>query len=93
MRKDTRKKAAALAYDPAKDAAPRVTAQGRGKNAQRIEELAREHGVPIKKDAALADALTRAEVGGYVSEELYHAVAEVLAFVWRLERRLQGEKK
>jgi flagellar biosynthesis protein len=93
MRKDTRKKAAALAYDPAQDPAPRVTAQGKGKTAQRIIELACEHGVPVRQDPALADALVRAECGSCVSEELYPLVAEIMAFVFMLEKKEAALKK
>jgi len=89
MRRDVRKKAAALSYDPTRDAAPRVTAQGKGKLAERIIESAKENRVPIQENAQLADALTRAEIGGYVSEDLYNVVAEVLAFVWRLEKKVK----
>jgi flagellar biosynthesis protein len=92
MGKVVRKKAAALAYDPTKDDSPRVTAQGKGKTAQRIVDAALEHGVPIREDAALADALMQAQIGGYVAEELYQAVAEVLAFVWMLEKKTETGK-
>ncbi|HEY8394642.1 MAG TPA: EscU/YscU/HrcU family type III secretion system export apparatus switch protein [Thermaerobacter sp.] len=77
--------AVALRYDPATMAAPVVVAKGRGTLATRIRALAEEHGVPIMEEPPLARALYQAvEVGQEIPEELYAAVAEVLAFVWRL---------
>ena len=77
--------AVALRYDPATMAAPVVVAKGRDALAARIRALAEEHGVPIMEEPPLARALYQAvEVGQEIPEELYVAVAEVLAFVWRL---------
>ncbi|PZN13064.1 MAG: flagellar biosynthesis protein FlhB [Bacillota bacterium] len=77
--------AVALRYDPATMAAPVVVAKGRNALAARIRALAEEHGVPIMEEPPLARALYQAvEVGQEIPEEFYVAVAEVLAFVWRL---------
>lgn len=79
--------AVALAYDEAKMAAPVVVAKGARLLAEKIRRLAREHGVPIVEDKPLARALYRGvEVGEAIPEALYGAVAEVLAYVWRLSR-------
>jgi len=83
-----RPKAASLAYRPGTDRAPRVTASGRGKVAERIVEVARQAGIPIRHDPALAEILSRLDPGEEIPPETYRAVAEVLAFLYRLD----GEK-
>lgn len=80
-----RKLATALDYDVRADAAPRVVAAGKGLVAERILEIAREHDVPIRQDALLAEALSVLGIGDTIPRELYQAVAEVLAFVYRLD--------
>lgn len=80
--------AVALRYDPAKGT-PRVVAKGAGTVATRIRELATDSGVTLVEDVPLARALHAAcEVGQEIPAELYHAVAQVLAFV--LSRRAAG---
>lgn len=95
MDKDKKKTtvAAALAYDRTRDAAPRVTARGRGITAERIIDLAREHDVPIKEDPALAQVLSRLDIDEQIPVELYRAVAEILAFVYRLNDRYRDTPK
>ena len=80
----------ALTYDPAKAAAPIVLAKGKGENALAMRELAAELGVPVLSYPALARSVyftTRERQ--VIREELYAAVASVLAFVFSLRR---GEK-
>ena len=68
--------------------APRVVAKGADLVALRIRELAREHGIAIHEDPPLARSLyAAAEVGGFVPEEAFAAVAEVLAYVYRAAGR------
>lgn len=74
--------AVALRYDGA--SAPRVTATGRGEVADRILAIAREHGIPIRQDRNLVQLLALVELGDEVPPELYRAVAEVIAFAYRL---------
>lgn len=74
--------AVALRYDGV--GAPRVTAKGRGEVAERILTLAREHGIPIREDPNLAVLLSTVELGDEVPPALYRAVAEVIAFAYRL---------
>jgi flagellar biosynthetic protein FlhB len=79
--------AVALQYEPGKSA-PRVVAKGAGEVAARIRERAAEHRVPMVQDIPLARALYSAcEVGQEIPEELFGAVARVLAFVMSLKRR------
>lgn len=78
--------AVALRYKMGEMPAPQVVAKGRGVLAQRIKEIAREHEVPIVEDPPLARLLyARVEVEEYVPEDLYKAVAEVLAYVYKLK--------
>lgn len=80
------KAAVALGYDPQKDDAPRIVAAGRGELAEMMLTMAEKHKVPVYEDHPLANALVRLEIGAYVPAELYAAVAEVLTFLWNLER-------
>lgn len=80
-----KKKAVALRYDPPKDRAPRVVAQGKGELAMRIIEMARDYDVPIHEDRTLVEALSLLDLGTEIPEELYQVVAEILAFIYRLE--------
>jgi flagellar biosynthesis protein len=80
------KAAVALGYDPQKDEAPRILAAGKGELAEAMLALAERHKVPVVADHPLANALVRLEIGAYVPPELYAAVAEVMAFLWEMER-------
>lgn len=80
--------AVALKYDGEKMAAPRVVAKGADLVAQRIKEVARKNGIPLVENVPLARALHKSvKVGGSVPRSLYQAVAEVLAYVYRLKGR------
>jgi flagellar biosynthesis protein len=79
-----RRRATALAYEPGSDA-PRVVASGVGRIAERIVETAREAGVPIREDPSLAEALAALELGAEVPRALFVAVAETLAWAYRLD--------
>ena len=83
-------KAVALRYEPIKFNAPRVVAKGQGKVAEKIIELARLEGIPIQEDADLVAALSALDWYEEIPEELYKAVAEVLAFVYRMNQELKG---
>ena len=83
--------AVAIRYARAEMAAPRVVAKGEGFIARRIREIAMENGVPVVERRELARALhASVEVGGEVPPELYKAVAEVLAYVYRMARKRGG---
>ncbi len=80
--------AVALAYNEA-DVAPRVLAKGRNLIAEKIKEIAREHRIPILERPVLARLLYReCKVGKLIPTTLYEAVAEVLAYVYSLKRRV-----
>jgi len=83
--------AVALKYDRVRDAAPRVVAKGRGKIAERIRELARLHGVPILERPVLARELYKSvKVDHLIPAGLYQAVAEILAYVYRMKEKRSG---
>ncbi len=86
---EKRKKVVGLQYDPSKDAAPRVRAKGAGHVADRILKLARQHGIPIKQDNELVETLYALDIDQEIPPELYRAVAEILAFIYRLSGRLK----
>jgi flagellar biosynthetic protein FlhB len=80
--------AVALKYDQASMAAPKVLAKGIDKAAQRIREIAKEHGIPIVENPPLARGLFAAcDVDQEVTPEFYKAVAEVISYIFRLKRR------
>lgn len=84
---ESRKKAVALKYDAAVDAAPQVVAKGQGEIAQRIIALANEHGVVIKEDPELVNYLYGVNIFDQIPVELYGVVAELLAFVYNLDQK------
>ena len=80
----SRSKAVALRYDDLRDPAPRVVAKGQGKIAEKILEVARRCGVPVHEDPDLVEVLAKVELEAVIPPVLYQAVAEVLAFLYRL---------
>lgn len=79
--------AIALKYDPSVAPAPVCLAKGVDRVAERIKEIARENGVPIRENKPLAQALYKSvEIGESIPEELYKAVAAILAQLDRFKR-------
>lgn len=86
--------AVALKYDPVSMQAPVVVAKGERLLAQRIKEVARAAGVPVLEEPPLARALFAAvKVGNPIPANLFHAVAEVLAWVYSLEQSPWGRRR
>jgi flagellar biosynthesis protein len=81
---EPRRRAHALSYEPGASA-PKITATGSGLIADRIIAAAREAGVPIRSDPALAEALAKLDLGASIPEPLWRAVAQVLAWAYRLD--------
>jgi flagellar biosynthesis protein len=79
-----RQMAVALAYR-SHDAAPKVVAQGRGVIAQAIIERAKQHGVYVHESEELVGLLMQVELDQHIPPQLYMAVAELLAWLYRLE--------
>lgn len=82
---DPPRRASALRYEG--QGAPRVVASGRDLVADRIVAAAREAGIPVREDGALAEALSALELDREIPEDLYKAVAETLAWAYALEAR------
>jgi flagellar biosynthetic protein FlhB len=82
--------AVALVYDRENMFAPRVVAKGADYMAETIKRIAREAGVPCVENVPLARALYKAlKIGQFISRDLYNAVAEVLAYVYRLKGKTE----
>lgn len=85
-------KAAAIQYKSGQDKAPKLVAKGKGLVAEKIIELAREHGVPIREDKQLVEVLSTLELYEDIPPDLYKAVAEILAFIYKLNNKVSGIK-
>jgi flagellar biosynthesis protein len=81
------KKAIALKYDEDADVAPRVKAKGAGVVADKIIELAKKHGIPVKDDPDLVEILSQLDIDEAIPPEIYIAVAELLSFVYSLNSK------
>ncbi len=79
------RRASALRYEGS--GAPKVTATGRGLVADRIVEVARENGIPVREDPALAEALASLELDTEIPQDLYTAVAEAIAWAYTLDAK------
>lgn len=80
--KDAKTIAVALEYDGI--TTPTVCAQGIGEVAQQIIKIAKEHGVLVQQDDELVEILAQLDIGDDIPENLYRAVAEVIAFAYIL---------
>ena len=87
--KKTTDKAIAIRYNEDESTAPKVIASGKGLVAEKIIETAREAGIHIQEDANLVELLSKVPVGDEIPVELYQTVAEVLAFVYRVNEKFK----
>ena len=78
------KKAAALRYKHGEDPLPKMVAKGQGRIAEKIIELAKDHNIEIREDPDLVNLLTKLDVNDLIPESLFRAVAEVMAYVYRM---------
>ena len=81
------KKAVALKYDMQQDVAPRVVAKGRGHVAEHILETAQKSSVPVYRNKTLVNMLMALEIDREIPPELYKAIAEVMAYVYKLDKK------
>ena len=86
-------KAVSLQYKKGKNAAPKVTAKGQGWMADRIIKMAQENNIPIREDKDLLHLLSEIDVGQEVPESLYKVVAELLAWVYQLNKNYPGSEQ
>lgn len=82
------KRAVAMAYNPDEGGAPRVVAKGSGITAEAIVALANEHGVYVHQSPELVNLLMQVDLDSEIPPELYQAVAEILAWLYCLDREL-----
>ena len=87
-----RQKAIAIKYNP-DEVAPKILAKGSGLIAEKILENAQNSDVVIHKDAALAEDLTRLDIGEHIPPELYEVVAQILVFINDLDRQETARRK
>jgi len=80
------KKAAAITYEQG-EAAPKVTALGKGEIAERIIKTAKENNVPVFEDGGLVETLLQLDLGDQIPPELYSVVAEVLVFIANIDKQ------
>lgn len=79
--------AVAVKYDADENVAPKVTAKGRGKLAENIISIAQNNAVPVYQNKTLVGMLMAIDVDREIPPALYKAVAEVLAYVYRLDKK------
>jgi len=82
--------AVALEYEHGVDPAPKIIATGKGELAQRILDLAKFHGIEVRKDQELAEILSVLDVDSLIPLETYANVAEILSFIYRKNREKLG---
>ena len=87
MKKREVKKAAALSYEIGREDAPKVVAKGKGFVAEKIIALANSHNIPLYEDQDLVKVLEAMDLNTEIPPDLYRAVAEVLVFIYRLNRQ------
>lgn len=92
MSEHKRTEAIALNYNKEKDLAPKVVAKGKGIIAENILKKAEELNIPVQKDPSLAELLGKLDINQAIPDELYGAVAEVFAFIYKLDRNMNREK-
>ena len=79
--------AAAIKYEQGKDKAPRLVAKGKGYVAKCIIEIAERHNISVVEDPDLVSVLSKLELYEEIPVQVYRAVAEILAFVYKLNKR------
>ncbi|MFJ7824970.1 EscU/YscU/HrcU family type III secretion system export apparatus switch protein [Psychrobacillus sp. NPDC096623] len=87
----TRKEAVALTYNPGNNDAPKIVAKGKGKIAENILAKAQQHNVPVQEDPSLVELLGQLDINQSIPEELYQAVAEVFAYIYKIDKE-KGSK-
>lgn len=87
-----KRRAVALRYNEEQDRAPKMIAKGRGLLAEKIIELARKNRIHVQEDPDLVAVLSTLDVDAEIPEQLYRAVAEVLAFVYRVNQRMPAPR-
>lgn len=87
------KQAIALHYNNDETAAPKVVAKGAGFIADKIVTAAKQNAVPVYQNKTLTGMLMAVDIDREIPPELYQAVAEILAYVYRVDQRLGKRQK
>ncbi|MBP2628944.1 MAG: type secretion exporter [Firmicutes bacterium] len=86
-----KQQAIALSYHQVNNAAPKVVAKGAGFVAEKILATAKQHSIPIYQNKTLVSMLMAVELDREIPPELYQAVAEILAYIYRIDQNI-GKK-
>ncbi|MBQ9365370.1 MAG: EscU/YscU/HrcU family type III secretion system export apparatus switch protein [Schwartzia sp.] len=87
------KKAVALRYNQETDNAPRVVAKGKGYVAENILAAAQSNSIPVYQNKSLVNLLMALDIDKEIPAELYTTVAEVLAYIYRMDRKKHEERQ
>ena len=90
---DINKKAIALRYNQSREKAPRVVAKGAGFIADQILNAAKANAIPVYQNKTLTGMLMAVELDREIPADLYQAVAEVLAYVYRIDQSMGKRKR
>lgn len=93
QKRDQITQAVALQYDQEDNKAPKVIAKGSGLVAGKILSSAKDHGIPVYQNKTLTGMLMAVELDREIPPELYQAVAEVLAYIYRLDQHIGMRRK
>ena len=85
-------KAVVLKYDVDKSKAPKITGFGKGQIAEKILKVAEENKVPFYEDSSLVELLSKLAINSEIPPALYNVVAEILSFVYKLDRLAKKKK-
>ena len=88
----TKLKAVVLKYDVDKSKAPKITGFGKGQIAEKILKVAEENKVPFYEDSSLVELLSKLAINSEIPPSLYNVVAEILSFVYKLDRLAKKKK-
>ncbi|MBS4217766.1 EscU/YscU/HrcU family type III secretion system export apparatus switch protein [Bacillus sp. FJAT-49711] len=87
------KEAVALHYQSEVHDAPIVVAKGKGIIAENIMAKGKEHNIPVQQDSTLVELLSQLNINETIPEDLYNAVAEIFAFIYKLDKRIGNERQ
>lgn len=85
-------KAVVLKYDVDKSKAPKITGFGKGQIAEKILKVAEDNKVPFYEDSSLVELLSKLAINSEIPPSLYNVVAEILSFVYKLDRLAKKKK-
>lgn len=83
--------AVALKYDMDKDRAPKVVAKGRGYVAENILAAAQKNTIPVYQNKSLVNMLMALDIDREIPPELYRTIAEVMAYVYRIDKKAKSK--